>query len=107
MANLLVSDKALDKCGAMHRGEKSLSRYFDLDSWFDNKRQELQLEELSESTQKICPFLYVPKPSKAEKEMGLETLEKQYAHVTVKPVELTCILASLGSRQGDIVLDPT
>ena len=45
---------------------KSLSRYFDLDFWFENK-----LKELPEEQQKIFPFLYVPKASKSERNKGL------------------------------------
>ena len=44
-----------------------LSRYFDLDFWFENK-----LKELPEEQQKIFPFLYVPKASKSERNKGLE-----------------------------------
>ena len=43
-----------------------LSRYFDLDFWFENK-----LKELPEEQQKIFPFLYVPKASKSERNKGL------------------------------------
>ena len=46
-----------------------LSRYFDLDFWFENK-----LKELPEEQQKIFPFLYVPKASKSERNKGLENL---------------------------------
>jgi site-specific DNA-methyltransferase (adenine-specific) len=107
MANLLVSDQVLDSCSVMrHRSEKPLSRYYDLDSWFDKKVQELQLKFLSESLQKIFPFLVIPKPSKAEKQSGLEILGNQYAHPTVKPIELMCFLVTLASKKGEVVLDP-
>ena len=43
-----------------------LSRYFDLDFWFENK-----LNELPKEQQKIFPFLYVPKASKSERNKGL------------------------------------
>jgi site-specific DNA-methyltransferase (adenine-specific) len=107
MANLLVSDQILDSCSLMRRcSEKPLSRYYDLDSWFDKKLQEFQLESLSESIQKTYPFLMIPKPSKAEKQSGLETLSIQYAHPTAKPIELMCLLVTLASKKGEIVLDP-
>ena len=49
-----------------------LSRYFDLDFWFENK-----LKELPEEQQKIFPFLYVPKASKSERNKGLEHLPEK------------------------------
>ena len=101
-ANLLVSDNAL--------GE--FSRYFSLDAW----------EEMR------FPFLIVPKPSKQERDAGLDGLELQVVgdgrkkaidnpfqqgetqrkntHPTVKPIRLMAYLVVLGSREGDVVLDP-
>ena len=108
-----------------------LSRYFDLDFWFENK-----LKQLPKEQQKIFPFLYVPKASKNERNSGLEGLgEKEnpqanyglhspkglinhgrnpenYSyktkniHPTVKPIKLMSYLISLATREGDIVLDP-
>ena len=81
------------------------------------------------------PFLYVKKPNKKEKELGLETHEKGIGgayncnvdeknnnalggnpsrkiiprsniHPTVKPIELMSYLIILGSRENDVVLDP-
>jgi len=93
----------------------SYSRYFDLDSWA-----------------KTLPFLIVPKASKSEKNAGLDgfdespkkrqwaqselspndygsqessTLHKNH-HPTVKPLKLMSYLITLGSRPGDVVLDP-
>ena len=129
-ANLLVSDDVLNdgKVKKTHGGGKqtqsqwvggdmrkigqydsgSFSRYFDLDKW--------------------ARFLIVPKASKSEKNKGLEgRIEKQVTdgrkkapdiafqrgetlrkniHPTVKPIKLMAYLITLGSRQGDIVLDP-
>ena len=96
----------------------SFSRYFDLDKW----------------TQKTFPFLIVPKASKSEKNKGCEDLtttpkclidkmggEKctmktgsgnvrnvyyKNNHPTVKPLKLMSYLITLGSREGDVVLDP-
>ena len=42
-----------------------LSRYFDLDFWFENKIKELPKEQ-----QMIFPLLYVPKASKSERNKG-------------------------------------
>ena len=48
-------------------GEGSFSRYFDLDSWFEEK-----IKQLPASVQKTFPFLIVPKASKSEKNRGCE-----------------------------------
>jgi len=147
-ANLLVSDDVLNdgrvtKAGGsrtkehgatgkvfVHGGEHlsygdsgSFSRYFDLDSWFAKK-----LEELPANVWKTFPYLIVPKASKREKNKGLSELNegliknssfafahefgtkegsKNYnLHPTVKPLKLMSYLITLGSRTGDIVLDP-
>ena len=88
----------------------SFSRYFDLDKW----------------AQKTFPFLVVSKASKSEKNKGLDmkrtkagslqmrqdgsldghiTIGKNN-HPSVKPVKLMSYLITLGSREGDVVLDP-
>ena len=99
----------------------SFSRYFSLDAWFEKK-----FKELPAGVQKTFPFLIVPKASKAEKNKGLEkkghtrkcrwnnagewkNLEtKKYGnnHPTVKPLKLFSYLITLGSREGDVILDP-
>jgi site-specific DNA-methyltransferase (adenine-specific) len=115
-ANLLVSDGALG----------DYSRYFSLDSWAGK----LNLAELPQSVQENLPFLIVPKPSNREKEAGLERFKKQRIrgrdqgqdkrntphklrpkdrkniHPTIKPVTLMAYLITMGSREGDVVLDP-
>ena len=95
-----------------HPDSGSFSRYFDLDKWWT----------------KTFPFLITPKASKSEKNKGLEDIEpiqtndgrnklpdnafqrgKTYrtnSHPTVKPLKLMAYLITLGSREGDIVLDP-
>ena len=103
-----------------------LSRYFDLDFWFENK-----LKELPEEQQKIFPFLYVPKASKSERNKGLENMPDRYdvgvygdgignvpkeegqrpnpyknIHPTAKPIKLMSYLITLTTRENDIVLDP-
>jgi len=65
------------------------SRFFDLDRW---------AEDLLES----YPFLIVPKPGRTEKDMGVE----RNIHPSTKPIRLMAYLIMLGSREGDIVLDP-
>jgi len=76
----------------------SFSRYFDLDQWWA----------------KTFPFLIVPKASKSEKNRHLERAEinankntrVKNNHPTVKPLKLMSYLITMGSREGDTVLDP-
>jgi hypothetical protein len=89
----------------------SYSRFFSLDTW----------------AEKNLPFLMVPKASKREKDAGIEgevreidtrtdrakgsMVEKglppgKNIHPTVKPLKLMTYLVTMGSRPGDIVLDP-
>jgi len=108
-ANLLVSDDVLDD-GIEHKsqgafsfdGSKfetdktptyncpgdsgSYSRFFSLDAW----------------AEKNLPFLIVSKASKREKNEGI----KSNNHPTVKPLKLMSYLITLGSRPGDVILDP-
>lgn len=71
----------------------SFSRYFDLDGWFSSK--------LPEQAQKTYPCLIVPKPAKSEKNKYIEN-----KHPTVKPIKLMSYLITMGSREGDLILDP-
>lgn len=66
----------------------SYSRYFDLDKWLST----------------TYPFLICPKACKSEKNKGCDTVKN--VHPTVKPIKLMSYLIVLGSREGDIVLDP-
>jgi len=94
-ANLLICDDALNNGDITHgtNDSGSLSRYFDLDAWFKSK--------LPEQAQKTYPCLVVPKPSKSEKNRhGVNN------HPTVKPLKLMSYLITMGSREGDVVLDP-
>ena len=80
-ANLLVSDDVLN----------DTSRFFSLDAW----------------TERSLPFLSVPKASKKEKNIGMdESKTEKNGHPTVKPVKLMTYLITMGSREGDVVLDP-
>ena len=101
----------------------SFNRYFDLDKWFTQR-----LKKLPESVQKVFPFLIVPKAGKSEKNKGCDELEEKQLHTrgchkssvverppeykvqnnhpTSKPIKLMSYLITLGSREGDIVLDP-
>ena len=88
------------------------SRFFSLDSW----------------AEKNLPFLIAPKASKKEKNIGLGSAEekrvgdgrkktndtpfqrgktlRKNTHPTVKPIKLMAYLITMGSREGDVVLDP-
>ena len=112
----------------------SFSRYFDLDAWFAQR-----IGELPKEVQRVFPNLLVAKPSKREKNAGLEGTTKRAKrevygdgfstatkvdpvlrteagkdarplhanhHVSVKPVKLMSYLITLGSREGETVLDP-
>lgn len=107
--------------------EGSFSRYFDLDAWWDER-----IKSMDPVVLETFPFLLVPKASKGEKNAGLDDVEPQYMdgsrkvgspggtnprnrgaqnprknfHPTVKPVKLFSYLISLGSRKGDIIIDP-
>lgn len=106
----------------------SFSRYFSLDAWAE--------KNLPESVNRTFPFMIVPKPSKSEKNAGLEEVEpkEKYSdyglskrvengavtnkrtnrqakaalnnHPTVKPIKLMSYLIAIGSRPGDVVCDP-
>lgn len=55
-----------------HGDAGSVSRYFDLDAWFAER-----IGDLPESAQATFPFLYVAKPSRREKNAGLDDLQKR------------------------------
>jgi DNA modification methylase len=73
------------------------SRYFSLDAWFEKN-----LKSLPEPVQQTFPFMIVPKASRSEKDNGLD----RNIHPTVKPLTLMSYLVVLGSRKGDVVLEP-
>lgn len=86
------------RMGDLHHSETSpnsgsFSRYFDLDAWFKSK--------LPEQAQLTYPYLIVPKPAKSEKNKYCEN-----KHPTVKPLKLMSYLITMGSREGDVILDP-
>jgi DNA modification methylase len=122
-ANIVVSDNRLD----IGKGDDSdFSNKFSLDKWWW-----AFVDALPPHLQKTFPFLYVPKPTKAEKNKGLEgfiakkvqgmrsnagpalvgpneqgrTMGKNI-HPTCKSIALMSYLLSLGSREGDVILDP-
>ncbi len=117
-SNLLVSNDTLNVVVE----EGSFSRYFDLDKWHEKR-----LREMPKEVQQSYPFLIVPKAQKEEKDMGCRNMKKQGIghgnlqnsegfdrfdtegknfHPTVKPLKLMEYLVLLGSRDGDLVVDP-
>jgi site-specific DNA-methyltransferase (adenine-specific) len=108
--------------GTLHNDSGSYSRYFDLDAWWAER-----VASLPESVRKVYPWLIVPKPSKREKNAGLDRApvtvgdgrqksidnpfqrgetERVNSHVSVKPVRLMSYLIALFSRPGETILDP-
>ena len=104
----------------------SPSRYFSLDAWFAKR-----VKQLPKEVQRVFPNLMVPKAATKEKNAGLEGMPKKAKplmgefkdnpgrttpkssptarenhHPTTKPVALMSYLITLGSREGDVVLDP-
>lgn len=119
-----LNEKGSETVGKINDGG-GYSRYFSLDAWW-NKCS----ERFPENIRKSLPFLIAPKASRKEKEAGLESLVEQSlkgrdpgqdkrnvafksrptprrnTHPTVKPIELMAYLITMGSREGDVVLDP-
>ncbi len=107
----------------------SYSRYFSLDSWWNER-----IKNLPKEVQDVFPFLIIPKASKSEKNTGCNNLTDEVynddsrinkdaigcnnptnrsgkpkignTHVAVKPLKLFSYLTTLGSRPNDIILDP-
>jgi len=128
-ANLLVSDNALDiesngAIAPVKSGQKgfggeiygkfktsgddgatfysnqeesnSFSRYFDVDRWFEER-----VKELPESARKTYPFLIVPKPSKAEKNLGCEEIIPTDSERTNQNWRCTCCNKLQFSYEGN------
>lgn len=108
-ANIICSDNSLDSSNYDSNSNDN-SKYFDVDMWESQ-------------------FIITSKPSTAEKEKGLINSELSHTvndgrkkatdnpyqrgktvrynvHPTVKPVSLFKYLITLGSREGDTILDP-
>ena len=107
-----------------HGNAGTFSDYFSLDRWW-----EALPGTIPEEIRDTFPFLAVPKPAKREKEKGLAKFEAKTIdtrpsrvadqskklqpptetrnyHPTVKPLQLFSYLITMGSRPGDLVLDP-
>ena len=109
--------------------DKSISRYFSLDAWWNER-----IKSLPQEVKKTFPFMYVPKASKSERNTGLEGLQSKEVyghkeesrklgiaevihngkgvtkhnnfHPTVKPIKLMSYLITLTTQENDVVLDP-
>ena len=119
--------------GRTYGDEGSFSRFYDLDSWW--KAQIHKLPESVQKTfpfmivakaskaEKNKGLEHLPKKksssmpgrrnaedmsnSKIDHDVtGRFVTEKQNIHPTVKPIELMSYLVTLGSREGDVVVDP-
>lgn len=106
-----------------HIDDLSYSHFFDLDKWWEKK-----ISDLPGEMSKI-PFLFSNKPRPTERNFGLDGMPKRKVwgtaerslgifeddggrlpreniHPTVKPIKLMAYLIMLGSRRGDLVVDP-
>ena len=71
------------------------SKYFSLDMWYSKN-----IEELPDYVEKIYPFLYKP-----EKNRDINLNHNDIIPI-VKPIKLMAYLITIGSREGDTILDP-
>ena len=95
---LYTPKKAIYSDENTYDDEGGFSRYYSLDAWWNTR-----LNKLPKEVQITFPFLRVTKASKKEKNDGLDS---KNIHPTVKPLTLMSYLVTLGSRKGDVVLDP-
>ena len=121
-ANMLVSDEVLD----------DYSRYFSLDEWFSKNLESLPepvqktfpfmivpKASKSEKNEGLDNFDtkqvtgggggvgdYIDDVNSASGKFGSEKAPSRNIHPTVKPLTLMNYLVTLGSRKGDMVLDP-
>ena len=121
-ANMLVSDKVLD----------DYSRYFSLDEWFSKNLESLPepvqqtfpfmivpKASKSEKNEGLDNFDtkqvtgggggvgdYIDDVNSASGKFGSEKAPSRNIHPTVKPLTLMNYLVVLGSRKGDVVLEP-
>ena len=125
---LYTPKKAIYRDDNTYSDSGGYSRYYSLDAWWNKN-----IKSLSEPVQQTFPFMIVPKASRREKDTGLEFMEEKKSgayvgrggsqddpngmfkdretksrniHPTVKPLTLMNYLVTLGSRKGDVVLEP-
>ena len=64
-------------------------------------------KQIEQQVDEAPPFQYVPKASSKERNMGMDTANKETnVHPTVKPIKLMAYLIGLVTPPGGIVLDP-
>jgi site-specific DNA-methyltransferase (adenine-specific) len=112
-----------EKYGNHYNDEGSKSRYYDIDAWFLKN-----VGKLPKEAQLTFPCLQVAKPSKSEKNKGLEEFEEKEIdtrtdtgkgsmvekglqpqknnHPTTKPITLFSYLIKLFARPDKVILDP-
>jgi len=125
---LYTPKKAIYRDDNTYSDSGGYSRYYSLDAWWNRN-----IKSLPEPVQETFPFMIVPKASRREKDTGLEFMEEKKSgayvgrggsqddpngmfkdretksrniHPTVKPLTLMNYLVTLGSRKGDVVLEP-
>jgi DNA modification methylase len=125
---LYTPKKAIYRDDNTYSDSGGYSRYYSLDAWWNKN-----IKSLPEPVQQTFPFMIVPKASRREKDNGLEFMEEKKSgayvgrggsqddpngmfkdretksrniHPTVKPLTLMNYLVVLGSRKGDVVLEP-
>ena len=125
---LYTPKKAIYREDNTYSDSGGYSRYYSLDAWWNRN-----IKSLPEPVQETFPFMIVPKASRREKDTGLEFMEEKKSgayvgrggsqedpngmfkdretksrniHPTVKPLTLMNYLVVLGSRKGDVVLEP-
>jgi DNA modification methylase len=114
-ATLLISDDAMDP---------AINEKFSLDRWWW-----AQIKQLPSKIRRNFPFLAVPKPTKKEKNLGLEAWAskkvndgrkaaidnpfqrgeslRKNTHISVKPIQLMSYLIAISpTKTGDVILDP-
>lgn len=119
--------------GRTYGDEGSFSRFYDLDSWWKSQIHKLpesvqktfpfMIVAKASKAEKNKGLEHLPKKksssmpgrrnaedmsnSKIDHDVtGRFVTEKQNIHPTVKPIELMSYLVTLGSREGDVVVDP-
>ena len=119
--------------GRTYGDEGSFSRFYDLDSWWKSQIHKLpesvqktfpfMIVAKASKAEKNKGLEHLPKKksssmpgrrnaedmsnSKIDHDVtGRFVTEKQNVHPTVKPIELMSYLITLGSREGDVVVDP-
>ena len=100
-SNLLVCDNVLDNkyrrqnvYERIYNGNDYFSKFFSLDSWWEEKIKNLPKEIIQ-----TFPYMIESKPGKEEKGYYNN-------HPTVKPIKVISYLMTMFTRKGDKVVDP-